>query len=437
MPASTKRKSSAGETPANAYQPFGSALEIFYAKDDEVIVDGPANTGKSRAILEKLNLVAMKYPRARILVMRKTRASLTQSAVVTYENFVVPDLLTHKIVRFRATEQEYRYSNGSRIILGGLDKATRVLSTEYDIIYVQEGIEITEEEYETLVTRCRNGIVPYNQIIIDTNPGPAHHWIKRRWETGRGRRIKSVHSDNPRLYDPRTGVQTEFGRRYLGKLQNLTGSRYNRLYLGEWTSAEGLIYDNFDPDKHIVYRFKIPETWRRFLAIDFGYTNPFVCQWWAMDEDDRMFMYREIYMTQRTVREHGQLIAQLSEGEQIETAVCDHDAGDRATLEQMGIPTVPAIKTISNGIQSVLNRLKPAGDERSRIFFLRDSLVEQDEALVEAAKPRQTTDEFEDYVWGNHITKEAPIQTDNHGMDAMRYAAMYADNFSSTGGIYV
>lgn len=414
------------------FAPQGRIVDVLYAKEDEVIVDGPANTGKSRGILEKLHLICTKYPGARCLIVRKTRASLTQSAMVTYEQFVAP---APPIVKWRTTEQEYRYNCGSRIVVGGLDKATRVLSTDYDIIYVQEAIEINEDEFETLVTRARNGIVPYNQVICDTNPGPAHHWLKKRWEDGKARRIKTTHQDNPRLYTI-DGKITEQGKRYLGKLQNLSGSRYQRLYLGEWASVEGGIYE-FDQAIHLVYHFTPPPDWRRFRVVDFGFTNPFVCQWWALDNDGRMYRYREIYMTKRTVREHSELIRALSDGEYIETTICDHDAEDRATLEENGIPTIPALKAISTGIQAVQERLKVQEDGRARIFFCRDSLVETDQDLVESGRPIRTEDEFDDYHWADNKTKEIPAKEHDHGMDATRYAVMYADNYSATGGFYL
>jgi predicted transcriptional regulator len=38
--------------------------------------------------------------------------------------------------------------------------------------------------------------------------------------------------------------------------------------------------------------------------VDFGYTNPFVMQWWAEDPDGRLYLYREIYRTRRLVEDH-------------------------------------------------------------------------------------------------------------------------------------
>jgi hypothetical protein len=123
-------------------------------------------------------------------------------------------------------------------------------------------------------------------------------------------------------------------------------------------SAEGQVYDGFDPDIHVIDRFDIPKQWTRYRAIDFGYTNPFVCQWWAQDHDGRLYLYREIYMTRRTVKVHSEQIHRLSAGETYAFTVSDHDAEDRATLAENGIYTTAAVKDISPGIQAVEERLK-------------------------------------------------------------------------------
>ncbi len=428
------------------YQPFGALRQVFYAHDDEVIVDGPAGTGKSRAILEKLNIVAERYDGCRILIIRKTRESLTQSTMVTFETKVLPN---NGRVQWRTTEQEYRYPNESKIVVGGMDKSSKIMSTDYDIVYIPEVTELTEGEYEDLITRLRNGVVPYQQVISDCNPGPATSWVKRRWEDNKAKRIKSTHEDNPSLFNPVTKEWTKAGLSYLRKLNNLSGVRKKRMALGEWVSAEGVVYTDWSPEVHLIDRFEIPKEWRRVCGIDFGFTNPFVCQWWAMNEDDDMFMYREIYMTRRTVRDHSSTIKELNKrpGERdkdgkeiedyIEAYVCDHDAEDRATLEENGIWTTPADKAISIGLEKVTNRLKYDAATKPRLYVLRDSLVEVDPALQEAYKPLQTQDEFDLYVWPDRGTKELPIAQNNHGMDAMRYTTMYVDTYSHNGGIFV
>jgi hypothetical protein len=62
--------SEARTTGEKAYGPKGGARELFYLKDPEVLLAGPAGTGKSRAALEKLNFLALKYPGFRGLIVK-------------------------------------------------------------------------------------------------------------------------------------------------------------------------------------------------------------------------------------------------------------------------------------------------------------------------------------------------------------------------------
>src|SRR5262249_30756032 len=105
------------------YTPVGSSLALMYARETEVLLSGPAGTGKSRACLAKLHLVALKYPGMRGCIVRKTRESLTESALVTFERDVVPE--GHPILggARRNARQAYSYPNGSVIVVGGLKQA--------------------------------------------------------------------------------------------------------------------------------------------------------------------------------------------------------------------------------------------------------------------------------------------------------------------------
>ena len=409
------------------YVPYGECRNLYETENEEVLISGPAGTGKSRACLEKIHYLMQKYDGARALIIRKTRASLTESALQTYERWVLgPD---HPIIAGGARRQfrkMYQYPNGSEIIIGGLDNPTRIMSTEYDIIFVQEAIEITEDDLESLTTRLRNNVVPFQALIADTNPGPPSHWIKQRCDQGVTALLESRHEDNPRLYSHDTNKWTEEGKNYIARLDRLTGARKQRLRYGKWVQSEGMVYEAYDPKIHLIDRdeVQVQEDWRKFKVIDFGFTNPFVCQWWAVDHDGRMYMCREIYHTQRTVKKHSETI---NKHEKTKITVCDHDAEDRATLVENGIPNIQAKKAVSVGIDRVQERLAVAEDGKPRIYFLRDSIIEIDQSLVDAKKPWCTEQEFADYVWSNKKTKEEPVKENDHGMDAVRYAVMHVD----------
>jgi len=417
------------------YAPHGAARDVFTTAQDEVLLSGPAGTGKSRAALELLNLLALAWPGMRGLVIRKTLTSLGSTALVTWREKVIPEALEAGLVHFYGGSQQeaaaYRYANGSAINLGGMDKSTRVMSSDYDVVYVQEAIELTTDNWEALTTRLRNARTPVQQLLADTNPDKPTHWLNVRCQRGDTRMLHCRHSDNPTLIAPATGKPTLAGAAYLAKLAKLTGVRKARLEGGKWVAAEGIIYDGYDPAIHLVDRFEIPADWTRWIVVDFGFTNPFTAQWYAEDGDGRLWMYREIYHTRRLVEDHARtMLAQMRDGDGVwleprpTAVICDHDAEDRATLERhLGMSTSAAHKTVKDGIQAMQARLRPAGDGKPRLYILRDSLVELDPELEEAKKPTCFAEELPGYVWDPagataavpRETKETPLKVDDHG----------------------
>lgn len=431
MPASTPIPSDL--SPHRPYEPRGAALSLLTSRAGEILLSGPAGTGKSRACLEKLHLCALRYPGMRGLILRKTRESLTESALVTWETKVVPERHPCLAGPARPNRRSYRYANGSEIIVSGLkqsgrDQTQKVMSTDYDIIYVQEAIELAEEEWEKATTRLRNGMMPYQQLIADTNPDSPRHWLKRRCDSGGCLLFESRHEDNPVLWA--RGDWTARGRLYIGRLDALTGHRKLRLRHGRWVQAEGVVYDGWYPAIHLIDRFDIPHDWPRIWSVDFGYTNPFVWQAWALDHDNRLFRYREIYHTRRLVEDHAARILQLNGAAPLPVAiVCDHDAEDRATLERyLGLPTTPALKAVLAGIQGVAARLRPQADGRPRLFLLRDSLDQRDPDLDDRKLPCCTEEEFDGYTWATTGVKESPMKANDHGLDALRYVVWGLDS---------
>ena len=398
------------------YQPKGAACALLYCRDVEVLIEGPAGTGKTRALLEKIHLCASKYAGMRALLVRKTRQSMTQSVLVTFETHVLPEHAPMLEGPSRSTRTAYHYPNGSEVVVGGIDISSRIMSTEYDMIGVFEGRELSQDDWESLLTRLRHGRMPYQQAIIDTNPDAPSHWLNLRALKGKMTRLLSRHEDNPAV----TAT-------YLSTLDQLTGARRLRLRQGQWSASQGAVYDQWDAAVHVVDRFDIPNNWRRIRAIDFGFSNPFVCQWWAIDPDGRLFLYREIYATKGLVEDHAKHIVALTGNERIEVTTADHAAGDRATLQRHGVYTLAAYKAISQGIQLVQSRLRKAADGKPRLMLMRDSLVSHDQRLQDARLPDCTQQEFESYVWDTRHARELPIDANNHGLDALRYAVAHLD----------
>lgn len=426
------------ETAVVRYEPRGAARQLFNTRTAEVVIAGPAGTGKSLAALFRVHLAALSNPGIRCLIARKTAVSLGSTTLVTFEGKVAAEALERGVVRwYGGSPREaaaYRYANGSTIVVGGLDKPEKVLSSEYDLIFVDEATELSITDWETLGTRLRNGRLAWQQQIAACNPDHPQHWIKQRADAGGMVMLHSRHADNPMIYRPDGGL-TERGVDYMAKLNALTGVRRLRLRDGVWAAAEGVIFADFDPALHVVDPFEVPAGWSRWLSVDFGFTNPFVAQLWVEDGDGRLYLVRELYRTRRLVEDHARDIKTklIGTGPRPQVVICDHDAEDRATLERhLGMSTTAARKTVSDGIQAVQARLRPAGDGRPRLFVVRDALVERDPELADARKPCSTAEEIPGYVWavkpGNAGgLKEEPVKENDHGADAMRYVVAQRD----------
>ena len=463
-----------GRTLVHSYSPRGACQKIFEMQDAEVLISGPAGTGKSRACLEKLFTMCLLNPGLRGLIVRKTLASLGSTALVTWRKYVAAEALaTGDMVFYGGSAQEapqYRFTNGSTVTVGGMDRPSRIMSSEYDIVYVQEATELTLEDVEYINTRLRNWTTSFQQLLMDCNPAGQQHWLKLRANEGRTILVESRHEDNPILFDRTENEDGTFnynvtnrGAKYIAKLDKLTGVRHKRLRLGLWVSSEGIIYEAFDPAVHVLQweydeddnKIMPPKEWPRYWVIDFGYVHPFVCQWWAEDPDGRLYMYREIFMTQRTVTEHAETIKEqvtklkyvkwydhLNRVEHVReeiewtepqptAIICDHDAEGRRTLEKsLGLGTTKAIKTVHDGLDLVQDRLKIQGDGKPRLFIYQNTLVERDQELVDNLAPTCTLEEIPGYVWGttpDGKKKKDPKQEQDDGCDDIRYMIAHRD----------
>lgn len=416
------------------YRPLPWQTAPWKNKSSVLLLTGSAGGGKSRLAAEKVHGFLKKYSGATGLMLRKHRNSMSNSTVLFMERTVIG---ADPTVRHVGSKYRFEYANGSVLAYGGMaddEQREQIRSIGaaggVDIIWMEEANRFSEDDYNEALGRLRGTVAGWRQIILTTNPDAPTHWIKQRLiDSGQAAVYYSRAVDNP--HNP---------AEYLDTLQSLTGTLGKRLAMGLWVQAEGAVYDNFDDSAHVVAPFAVPADWRRIRVVDFGYTNPFVCLWIAIDPEGRMYLYREIYMTRRTVDQHVEQIKALSVmcnergetvPERIEATICDHDAEDRATLAAHGIYNQPAIKDVSRGIQKVSQRLSKAGDGKPRLYVMRGALVETDVSLKAQGKPTSTLEEMPGYAWAKTSdgkpAKEEPLKVNDHGMDALRYGVMYED----------
>jgi len=292
------------------FKPYGANAELFRCRDREVVIEGPADCGKSRACLEKVHAAMTKYPGAVAAFVRKTRKSLTSTAMQTFERQVLPDGAARLW-----NGEEYRYINGSKIYLFGMDDPEKVKSFEGDLIYVQEVSELEQSDWEILTTRVtgRGGIMPYQQLLADLNPREPSFWLYDREREGKTTFLIARHADNPTITPAR-----------LAPLEALTGYLRDRLLLGLRVAAEGMYFTEFDPRQHLVDAFDPPEDWIRWVCVDWGFAHPWVALWLTRDRPGgHIYVYREISAAGIRDEQQAQLIIDRSKDERITQVVLD------------------------------------------------------------------------------------------------------------------
>jgi phage terminase large subunit len=383
------------------YTPYGGSEELMYCHDPEVIIQGPAETGKTLAACWKVHTLALKYDGCQGAIVRKTQKSLYGSVLQTFER-VIADAPVQ--IYGGEKPEKYIYANGSVIWLGGMDNPDKILSSERDFIYVNQAEELTQDDWEKLHTRAtgRNAVIPYPQLFGDCNPSGSQHWIRRRAGL---KLIRSVHKDNPTLFDPITGEITLQGKRSLGILSGLTGVRRKRLFEGIWATAEGAVYDTFDVSIHVCERERA-EFDTFLLMMDEGYTNPAVILDVGIDGDGRLHIFREFYRRGVLQKDVVKTAAEWAdEFAHYVIAVDAAAAGLIADLRDMGLPADGYKGRVLDGITAVQGYLAIQGDGKPRLTV--------DPSCVE------TINEFESYVWKPE--KDEPVKENDHAMDALRY----------------
>jgi phage terminase large subunit len=376
------------------YTPYGGIAAVWKSRAPEILCDGAAGTGKTRGILEKANLAAMKYPRARILLVRKTRASMTQSILQTLEDEVYPRYCPMTLIGpTREFRKFYLYPNGSSLVLGGIDNPDRILSTSYDMVIAHQAEELTENDWEMMLTRLRHTAMPYRQAIAECNPSYPGHWLMSRVRAGKMVRIPTKHSDNP------TNTPE-----YLERLSGLSGHRRARLYDGLWVAAEGQVYPQFESCLCDDYPMPLGT---HVGGIDFGFNDAFAalaaCVYTGEDKRQHIYVYYERYMSKRLISEHATALPKEP------SYRADPSRPDSIIeLRRAGVRCAPAMNDILIGVNAVNARIESG-------------------TLHISKRCRALVAEAGAYVYPADKSTELPVDEFNHALDALRYLIMGVD----------
>jgi PBSX family phage terminase large subunit len=287
----------------------------------EIACGGARGPGKSHSVFAQITLDdCQRIPNLKGLFLRQTGAAAKES----FEDLIFKVLSGNVKYKYRAMPGSVTFDNGSKIILGGFkdDKdIDNYIGIEYDLMAVEELNQLTKEKVQKLKGSLRSAKENWRPRFYSSfNPGGIGHlFVKTRYvdphnenrET-RTRFVPSTYKQNPYL-----NVE------YIDYLKGLEGPLGKAWREGSFDMFEGQYFDEWDYHKHTIRPFEIPETWKRFRAYDHGRDAPACCKWYAVDNDGRVWVYREFYQSGLNVPDIASKINELSGDEQYQFSVAD------------------------------------------------------------------------------------------------------------------
>ncbi len=454
------------------YMPQGAMQDVYRSQSSVRIVGGTYDAGKTFGSIAYMDAFAWLNPGARMTFVHRSLNRVYRNIVPSYEKFLGykptsrDDPNPTAVTRFGGERPEFfEYANGTRIYMNGLDKPQNLLSDFFDAGFVNQAELVPFEAWDELTARVseRAGTSPIAVLLGDCNPNVPHHWIRQQAKDNKLDYFRMSFLDNPeiipdqksaRLIDFKRAFEndpdpkllnkimdlfTEPGLRRVEKLRNLEGLRFKRGFLGLWASGEGLVFQRFDPEIHIVDASIMPN-WRRYLSVDWGTRNPSSVIWWAHSPDDRLYAYKEIYQTGLIKPDLIRLIKDNCDRyDRIQYAAVD--SADQDGVEQLrraGFRVNEPVKDRVAQIQGVQERLKVDRSGQPAIMFLRDRLVHPpDQDLKDEYRPVEVTDEFLSLSYnekrkGTNRDDQDTVG-DNHGVDGASYLVQSLKKKQSVG----
>lgn len=257
-------------------KPFGPKYQLIHRHPSPFISAhiGSVGSGKSTFTLVEYAGFVRRAPKG----VRHVMVGHTQDAIFDNVGAQLQAIYGEKHVKFRR-------SSGAAIILFGI--TIRVYGANNKLshkklqggnvysAYVDEVVNIPEEMLVELRNRLRipaTDTHPGSRMWVTGNPGPKRHWFLKNWLEKATLKVDmdgQVHryADTPE--DPRIRLHwyctnMEDNRENLPDWyieearKTLTGHRLRRDYYGEWVDAEGLIYDMWDEDEHVISADLLP-----------------------------------------------------------------------------------------------------------------------------------------------------------------------------------
>lgn len=331
------------------------------------------------------------------LTVPKTTVSICRSTLPSLKGSVLRDFIEvlqrigeYSDKHYNKSDLIYTFPNGSWVEFFSCDNETKLRGRKRKILFVNEANELKYLEWQQLQLRTTQfSIIDYNPSFSD------EHWICEVNKDPRTYHFISTYKDNPFLE-----------QKVIDEIESLKRKNFSlwQIYgLGLQAQVEGLVFRNVD----VVER--IPETGyrrRRFLGVDFGYTNDPTAIIDVLIEEETKTLYLD-ELCYRTTMLTSDIIAELKP--QGAVKVVSESADPRLVQEiyRAGVNIHPVVK-YSGSIEAGITKM-------------------QEYKLVITKRSTNVIKEFRNYTYQQDKEGKwlnTPIDVWNHAIDAIRYVVM-------------
>lgn len=261
--------------------------------------------------------------------------------------------------------------------------------------YINEASLAKQEVFGEIVSRCSGTGA---RILADTNPDNPEHWLKKEYIDKPNENVKAFHfklDDNTFLSD-----------RYRENIKAATpsGMFYDRDINGLWVSADGVVYQDFDSNKHYIQSGDLPELSTFYCGVDWGYGH-----WGSIvvigeTEDGTAYLIEEHAKQHEEIDYWVDIAKGIQEryGSRV-PFYCDSARPEHVDrFKREHIEAFNGDKARLSGVESVARRFKT-----DRLFICRDRV-------------KKFPNEIYQYVWDEK--KGEPIKLFDDVLDSLRYA---------------
>lgn len=372
------------------------------------IWEGAVRSGKTIASIVRWLEYIKTGPPGDLLMVGKTERTLKRNILD-----VIEDIVGGKHFKYNRGLGEV-YIIGRKIYVVGANDERSEGKIRGMTLAGAYGDEVTlwpESFFKMLLSRLS---IKGAKFFGTTNPEGPYHWLKKDYLDRENElslaRFHFLLEDNLNL-DPE----------YIRQLKKeYVGVWFQRYIKGLWVLAEGLVYDMYDSNVHIISRNKLPDNKQEWIGIDYGTANDTVFILVRLGADNRLYIADEWRWGRNT---KGRSMTDVQLRKELQKFILKNDAKPQWIFIDPSAASFitelyqhrkefPAFKRVARANNNVLDGIQ-------RVSSLLGA-----ELLKVAEHCEGLREEFQSYSWdpkAQERGEDKPLKEHDHGLDALRY----------------